>query len=666
MCRECASVTILRLLTGCIISVCLFGTVVCAGDQNPAELSEETMLMFVGETKQIVTAASRYPEAPTIAPAMVTVIDHDQIQRRGYRTLAELLADQPGFFMTVGGRGTVSYLRGLKDSVLYLYDGVPITTDVTKSFSALDREISLFAVDRVEIVRGAGSVLWGPDAFSGVVNIVPKRGWQAQGLGSELELGHDELYDTSVSWGQAGREWDAYLAFMGTHELLYGDSALFGEPKASTYKEVIGSFHVGDWLQLSGRWSDFNRHYVMQNGDSDIDWLGTKDAPFRYLKATASKSHGSSHYSISGYYQQTDYRVIDADVARQQQNRVLNLELLWDRRVVGRGLLTVGGSWRRNTVNGALVKDGFLPDFLKPEEDFFVPQIDQANFSNQLASLFGQFRYKLRRSEWWGGLRIDDHSQYRRTLSYSLGVHCPMSENFFFKAIYGSAFRSPYSAQLFDNQQLEPESIKTASVQLTWKNNLGQLLELTLFHSQLEDHRAEDPYGGLSLPTEREIYGAELSGQIPLSSSLTLDAGVSFYGGSQEGEKYRILEFSFIRPDGSRYDVYKEWDEPYEEGPRWTANLGLIWQVKPSQEFTIRGRIGGNYDYSYSQGSVTGSYHSPLLIDVTYKHPGIIVGKDTFIFKITNLFDYDYQQPDVYGPKEGLPLQVSLVWKYRY
>ena len=165
-------------INNCITGLALLLSVAVA---PAAAAPEETLLMFVGETAPVVTVASHSPETATNAPAMVTVVSREQIEANGYHTLAQLLADQSGFYIASGGRGSVPYLRGVRDSVLFLYDGVPLTTDVTKSFAPLDSEISLAAVDRVEIVRGPGSVLWGPDAFVGVVNIVPRR---ANGAGN--------------------------------------------------------------------------------------------------------------------------------------------------------------------------------------------------------------------------------------------------------------------------------------------------------------------------------------------------------------------------------------------------------------------------------------------------------------------------------------------------
>ena len=649
------------------LSLC---TPVSAGSTPPAE---ETLLMFVGETEPVVTVASRSPESPTTAPAMVTLVERKQIERQGYLTLGELLADQPGFFMAAGGRGTVPYLRGIRDSILFLYDGVPITTDVTKNFSALDQEISLVAVERVEIVRGPGSVLWGPDAFAGVVNIVPRRNQQHE---SKMEVGllggTDSLYGSTFNGSLAKGPWSAFLSASKVQQKFYlseftpADQDEYKNIDDSDYAELQGNLNFSDWLHISGRWSDFTRRYVMGNVDQDIFWAGAKQAPFNQIKVTASKVFGASHYVLTGFIQKLDYRIIDADIARQQSNKVQHLELLWDRRYFKRGLLTAGASWRQNRVNGAVVRDGFLPDLLHPGEDLFVSRVVQEDFSNQLLSAFSQFRYQFGAGEWWAGLRLDDHSQYEKTLSYNVGLHYPLGKNIHAKVIYGTAFRSPYSSQLFNNEQFDPEQIRTISAQFSWFSETGSELEMTLFYNQLENHRSEDPYGGLSVASSWDNYGVELVGSLPLTQSLTLHAGLSLFGDSGRSEQYNDIAY-FIRPDGSQVPVIVgQWDEPIDQGVDWIATFDLCWKVGPEESFHLTARDGGESSYSYNKGESVGHYPYPLLLGLTYRRPGFFKGLDSLTLKATNLLDHDYQLPDVFGPIAGPPLEVSLVWQIKF
>lgn len=642
---------------------------------NESEPEQETMLMFVGEELPVTTVASRLPEAPSAAPAMVTVIGREEIERRGYQTLADLLAQQSGFYMAPRGRGTASYLRGLPDSILFLYDGVPITTDVTKNLGMLDREISLVAIDRVEISRGPGSILWGADAFAGVVNIVPLRGRQRPGVETGLLVGSDPLQGATATWGLAHQKWDTFLSLAGDREQYYNQDFTIrktaGQAVQSTidpseHREAVATLNYGDWLHVIGRWSDFTRRYTMQNTNGSLSWPGEKEAPLNLLKATVSKVVGPSHYTLTGFLQEINYRVQDADVERSQQNRMNHLELLWDRRLFSRGLLTAGASSRWNMVDGAVVRDGFLPDFLVPSLPLFVPRVRQEDFSNELVSAFVQARYQWGSTEWWAGGRLDEHSQYGVAHSYSLGFNRPLTETIRVKATYGNAYRSPYSSQLFDDLQFDPESILTASGQLSWTPEANCLLELTLFQSQLEEHRTEDPYGGLSQPSAPDVQGVELAGRFPWGEFIEVNAGVTALAQNSDQENFKNLRFSFIRPDGSQVAVFEEWTEPFDQGPQWLANLGLNWRIGPDHNLLVSGRITDRVEFSYEKGSVEGSYSQPLLVDLTYRRPGFKPEHDTLTLTVTNLLDREYQLPDTFGPTVGPPLRASLVWQYRY
>ena len=74
------------------------------------------------------------------------------------------------------------YLRGIPDSFLVLMDGVPFSCDATTIDYPRGLDLSLNYIEKIEIVRGPGSALWGPDAFSGIINLVTKKGADLQGV----------------------------------------------------------------------------------------------------------------------------------------------------------------------------------------------------------------------------------------------------------------------------------------------------------------------------------------------------------------------------------------------------------------------------------------------------------------------------------------------------
>jgi outer membrane cobalamin receptor len=600
---------------------------------------------------------------------MATVIGRENIENHGYRTLGELLAEQPGFYIVGSGRGSVPYFRGIRNGILFMYDGVPITTDVTKSFAPLDMEYSLEPVAQVEITTGPGSVLWGTDAFAAVVNIVPANGRSAQGVEIGAGAGTQNLAHAHTSYAHANDDFDLYLFATGARALYHNENYRSSiddtaEVDSSEYREFVGSFNYGDWLHLSARWSDFERNFTMHDAVNDLLWDGTKQTPFNYLKLSVSGSRGPEHYSLSGYLQQTDFSLRDADIERSQENVTSYLEFLWDRRIFKRGLITAGVSWRNNDVSGALIRDSFQPDFLKPTEQLFTPTLDQENFSSDLYAAFTQVRYRIGSSEVWLGGRYENHSEYSDSISYSMGFQTPLSDTLRLKTTYGTAYRSPYSKQLFNAESLDQEQISTLSSQLVWKPASGHRYALTLFHSRIKHHRSEDPYGGLSREASWESYGGELSFHAPLARSLNMDAALSWYDDRHGDDRYEIVAYSIVRPDGTREDVYERWSQPASTSPDWSAHLSLDWSIARGQNLVLSAITAGDIQASYSKDAIRTSYSSPFLLNLTYTLEGF--WHDTLTLRITNLLDDDYRQPDVYGPVEGEPIKATLTWEWSF
>jgi len=152
-----------------------------AESKEPSAGRNDTLLMFVGEDLDVLSIASRRQESAGQAPAVAHVITREEIRERGIRTLSHALEMEPGFYLAKKEWGTQPYLRGIPDSILFLYDTVPTGSDVSKSLHPLDHELSLASIKRIEILRGPGSVLWGPDAFAGIVNMVPMTGKDLEG-----------------------------------------------------------------------------------------------------------------------------------------------------------------------------------------------------------------------------------------------------------------------------------------------------------------------------------------------------------------------------------------------------------------------------------------------------------------------------------------------------
>ncbi len=177
----------------------LFSTlpVAIANDQvgNNPDLNDLT-LEQLAEVR--VYSASRRLTSIDKAPSVVTVVTDEDIKRRGYKTLHELLGDVPGFHnLTVAAWGLISN-RGLVEDInasyLFLVDGHSMVNITTIGLYEEYRFPLLAKVKRVEIVRGPGSTLWGSDASMAVINIITKDGNSiddGQNASGRIELAYD-------------------------------------------------------------------------------------------------------------------------------------------------------------------------------------------------------------------------------------------------------------------------------------------------------------------------------------------------------------------------------------------------------------------------------------------------------------------------------------------
>jgi outer membrane receptor for ferrienterochelin and colicins len=128
-----------------------------------------------------VTAASRVSESVDDAPASVSVITPQELEAFRYPTIAEALRGQRGVALTSDGVYTGLTLRGLGqpgdygNRVLILADGTPLNDNILwQSYVGYDGRVDLGDLERVEVVRGPGSVLYGTGALTGLVNLVPR------------------------------------------------------------------------------------------------------------------------------------------------------------------------------------------------------------------------------------------------------------------------------------------------------------------------------------------------------------------------------------------------------------------------------------------------------------------------------------------------------------
>jgi len=662
----------------------------------------DTMLMFVGEDLDVLSIASRREESAWQAPAVAQVVTREQMRERGVQTLSQTLDMLPGFYMARKEWGSQVYLRGIRDSVLFLYDTVPMTADQSKSIYPVGYDLSLAPVKRIEIVRGPGSVLWGPDAFAGIVNVVPMTGKDLDGAETGLLYGGpgDHVYGYG-NFGYDGGHWDAFLSASG-RRLEEDDTrcnlvGFWGEglpppvppverlgqewPGYARYVEVSGNLSFRDWFTLSGRFSDYDRPYAMTRAEEDLTWRESRSTPFSYLKLEGKKSlDQASAVRYMGYYTRMDaeYEVIDLTFTPREST--LYGEAIYDRSfLAGRGLVTGGISYRDRQVRDAPVWDSYPPDFLGPDNETFLPSLVEADYDTRLGSVFGQYTHKFGRFELMGGLRYDDHDSYKDHLSYNGAAVWSPADAWVFKLLYGNAYRTPFARQVVEGSpflrqpqeggQPDLEGIETLSARAAWQPSKKLGLGLCAFWSGLDNHVTEDPYAGISQPNSQDIFGIEAEAWFRPFDGLELAANLTLMDNHGPEESYVFVESVFVRPDGSVGIVWGERNYPYDIGADTLFNFTATWRPLDWLTAFLRVRYFSDRLLIYPRA---GGFEASRSTDGVWLADLTLTARDLFVpgvdleLAVRNLTDEDYETPGTYTTIPGEPLSATLMLRVRW
>ena len=650
--------------------------------------TNDTLLMFVGEDLDVLSIASRRQESAWQAPAVAHVITREEITERGIQTLSHALEMEPGFYMAKKEWGTQPYLRGIPDSVLFLYDTVPTGSDISKTLHPIDNELSLAPIKRIEILRGPGSVLWGPDAFAGIVNLVPMTGKDLEGAETGVlygtpgnqrafyaNVGHDAgLWDAffSVS-GRKGDENDSsynVVRFWKDEETAVASEERYGKqsPEDSRYLNVSGRFSYGDWLTLSGLFSDYRKNYVMTWSAKDLSWRESRSAPFGLIKLEAKKNlDRSSALRFTGSYTSLnpEYEIIDKTL--KQKERTTYGEIIYDRSFLsGKGLFTGGLSYRNKEIDNAPIWQGNLLDFLGPGNEKSVPLLSEKDYNAGLWSVFGQYNQKIGNVDLSVGLRNDAHNDYGNHLSYNVGAVWSPEPQWMMKLLYGVAYRTPFARQLLDEGKPDTEEIKTLNLQVAWKLSQQAGLSVCGFISRIEKHIMEDPYAGLSLPNQQNIKGMEIEGRFSPLKSLDLSANLTLLDNDGPSETYHWNDYSFVRPDGTVVKHFTDLTYPYDSGAHTLFNLTGTW--RPIERVTAFLRLGyfSSRDLIFPRSAEIRSVPGVWLLDMSTTIRDIGIPGLDLELSIRNLLDEDYETPGTYGLIQGDPATVWVGLRKRW
>jgi iron complex outermembrane receptor protein len=595
-----------------------------------------------------VVSASLHLQRTFDAPSSVTVIESDEIRAHGYRTLLEILRSVTGMYVSYDRNYAHVGVRGFfapgdyNTRVLLLVDGHRINDAIFGGYGLdFDAPVDPDLIDRVEIIRGPGSALYGSNALFAVVNVVSKRGRDCAGFEGALEgASHDTyLARGTVGGGDEDSQWlVSARAFTSAGDgLFYGDFAATpsgGWTRGTDYEHAYSVHAQYDWDDWTCNAAYVWREKGMPTGsygtvfgddeNRTIDATGFADVTWR-PEAGAGRSTllraYLTDYRYDGWYVYDDTAnggppdLVYRDRAIGQ-TLGLDLQLALDRALGGR--LTVGAEARWN----------FAQD-QKGWDDLYGTYFDETEESLEWGA-FAQDEIALsERTTLVAGGRFDHYESFGGTTTPRAAlVHAP-DESTAFKLLYGEAFRAPNASELAYNvgsiasvPDLEPERMWTAEAVAEHVFAGGWRASASLFHYEVDDLlvRTVDPV------TSELLYrnvGA-VSGD-----GVELEIEKRFTGGRRARLSQALQEVE----DG------RTGDRP-ANSPRYVAQLAA-----ETPAFTERLLAGLEVIYVGSRGTLAGdTVDGYALVNVALRAPEIAPGVELSVVA-RNLFDASYADP---------------------
>lgn len=503
------------------------------------DLSLEELMEVEVDT---VYSASKYEQRTSEAPSSITIITGDEIQKYGYRTLAEALRSVPGFYLNYDRNYAYLGMRGFRrpgdyDSrVLLLVDGHRTNENIGDSpLFGTQFLVDIDLIERIEIIRGPGTSLYGSNALLGVINVITKRGKTLDGLELSGELASADTHKARISYGRAFSEESELLVSGSLYDsdgqrLYYAE---FDDPATASGLVTNDDDHFEN-LFVKARIGEFclTAAYVdEEKGIPTAPW-GTVfgDPRTRTYDETAliglTYSHELSertsinmrtsyhHYDYDGDYvydyseDDTPYIVVNKDY--------------WKGRWWDGELQIVADPWEKHRITGGTeFRYNARQDQANWDEEVYLD--DSRDSSTWGLYIQDEFQV-LDATTLVGGIRYDRYDIFGGTTNPRVALIQGLGTDTTLKLLYGRAFRAPNAYELYYHDgeytqkaalDLDPETIDTYEIVLERAFTPHLSASLSGYYYDMEDliDQYLDPDDGLIVfknLDEVHAVGAEL------------------------------------------------------------------------------------------------------------------------------------------------------------
>lgn len=473
-----------------------------------AEEADSQQAVEQVQTRDVVVTASRTEQLVKEAPAAVEVITREDLDKMGAENLAQALQLAIGIDVSENGMvGNSVAIRGAKSNqTLIMVDGMRIrteNTDQTANNYELQR-VNMADVERIEIVRGATSSLYGADAMGGVINIITKTPDKASTSVFADYTTKQADAGFRVATGQLGK-WASSFSYKRSdvHHLdINGSGTQYG---TKDYFSVKTKYKIDDKKSLSFFLDYMNEDLYLDSDFTSYDHDRTKFGFSYDGKDKKGKYQLRVNYSIFNKDQNTRKNGILTGWD-ELKFRTLTLDGQRSYQLNDEHLLTIGGEIRKEKYEGTRIGAG--GDNVHTVTREGISQ-DYSEKSTTYYAAYIQDEWQV--EENWlmiPSIRFDHNSAFGNKVTYKLGNTYKLSDNTRLKFNVGTAYRAPTEAELYmnwkhtpvstpafnmnvyvtGNPNLKPETSYNFDFGLEAESKSGRSSgKLTYFHSKFDD-----------------------------------------------------------------------------------------------------------------------------------------------------------------------------------
>ena len=572
-----------------LVTLLLFATNAVA-QQSSKQLGDAS-LEELGNIQ--VYSASKHLQSTHDAPSSVTVVTADEIQKYGYRTLADILRSAPGFYVTYDRDYTFVGVRGFgrlgdwNSRILVLIDGHRINNNVLGQ-AMLGNEflVDVDLIERVEIVLGPSSSLYGTNAFLAVINVITRTSEQVKDWELSFQTGSFGTYEGRATYGHQ---------FQGLGVLLSG--TFYDSQGQTLFFPVFNSPLTNNGITSDTDYESY-RHFLATltfQGFTLQGLFSTRDkvVPTAYFGAVFNDP---GDYNIDSHqYLKLDYQHLvgkwhlDAQTSYDQarlQGPVPEIPVTPGDPVVLNTFSFRGNWWtgevkvsrdlfeRNHITLGSEVRDNLRQDqgdLLNPPDVFAA----EPN-SSLIVALYAQDELAITsRLTFNAGLRYDHYSTFGGTTNPRLALIYRPASKTTLKLLYGRAFRAPdvyetspnFGIFYSNNPALQPERIQSLETRV--EQGLGRYFQLS---SGVYRNRIDDLISLASIPGGNFQYQNA-------GGAVATGMDVEFTGRASTGLQGKV-SFDYV-------DAHNEGagSLPLDNSPRHMAKANLIVPLVHQQLF---------------------------------------------------------------------------------